>query len=264
MSTTNRTALITGASAGIGATYADRLARRGHDLILVARDAARLTALADRLRAETGVAVDVLPADLTDRAQLAKVEARIADDTAISMLVNNAGMSLGGTIVTAPIADLERLIALNVTAPALLAAAAARAFVARGGGAIVNIASVLALAPEMFDSAYSGTKAFMLNLSQGLAAEIGGKGVQVQAVLPGATRTEIWERSGMSADALPAEILMEVGDLVDAALTGLDRGETVTIPPLADDSGWQAMQQARLALAPHLSKRDVAPRYRTT
>ncbi len=262
MSTARRTALITGASAGIGATYADRLARRGYDLVLVARDAARLAALAARLRAEAGVAVEVLPADLTDRAQLATVEAKIAGDPAISMLVNNAGMSLGGTIVTAPVADIERLIALNVTAPALLAAVAARTFAARGAGAIINIASVLALAPEMFDSAYSGTKAFMLNLSQGLAAEVGGRGVQVQAVLPGATRTEIWGRSGKNPDDLPAEILMEVGDLVDAALTGFDRGETVTIPPLADESGWQTMQQARLALAPHLSKREVAPRYR--
>jgi short-subunit dehydrogenase len=257
-----RIALVTGASAGIGATYADRLAHRGYDLLLVARNEARLEALADRLRRETGRTVELLVADLTDRPQLAEVEARLAGDPAISLLVNNAGMSLAGTIVTAPTEAVEQLIALNITAPALLAAAAARAFAARGGGAIVNIASVLALAPEMFDAAYSGTKAFMLNLSQGLAAEVGPRGVYVQAVLPGATRTEIWERSGKDVDSLPAEMLMEVGDLVDAALLGFDRGEAVTIPPLADDSGWQQMQAARLALAPQLSRREVAARYR--
>lgn len=259
-----QTALITGASAGIGATYADRLARRGYDLVLVARDGSRLAALADRLAGETGRRIDVLRADLTDRTQLARVEERLADDPAIAMLVNNAGLSLDGTVATAPAVDIERLIALNVTAPTLLAAAAARAFAPRGTGTIVNIASVLALAPELFDAGYSATKAFVLTLSQGLAAEIGGKGVHVQAVLPGATRTEIWERSGKDVNALPAEILMEVGDLVDAALAGLDRGETVTIPPLHDDTGWQAMQRERLALAPLLSRREVAPRYRTS
>lgn len=255
-------ALITGASSGIGATFAGRLARRGHDLVLVARDALRLAALADRLAGETGRTIEILPADLTDRAQLARVEERLAADPAITLLVNNAGMSLDGTVATAPAAAIERLIALNVTAPTLLAAAAARAFAPRRAGAIINISSVLALAPEMFDAGYSATKAFILALSQGLAAEIGAAGIHVQAVLPGATRTEIWERSGKDVAELPAEILMEVDDLVDAALAGFDRGETVTIPPLHDDSGWQAMQRERLAMGPHLSQRDVAPRYR--
>lgn len=257
-----RTALITGASAGIGATYADRLARRGYDLVLVARDADRLKALAARLASETGRSIEVLPADLTDRAQLARVEDRIAADPSIVLLVNNAGMSLNGTVATAAAADIERLIALNVTAPTLLAAAAVRAFTPRRAGAIINIASVLALAPEMFDAGYSATKSFILTLSQGLAAEVGSHGLHVQAVLPGATRTEIWERSGKDVAELPAEMLMEVGDLVDAALAGFDRGETVTIPPLEDDGGWHAMQRERLALAPHLSRRDVATRYR--
>ncbi len=255
-------ALITGASTGIGAVYADRLARRGYDLTLVARDTARLQTLAHRLRAETGRAIDVLPADLTDRAQLAAVEARIAVDESLTLLVNNAGVSLEATIAEASPAEIERLIALNVTAPTLLAAAAVKAFVPRGRGAIINLSSVLALAPEMFDGAYSGTKAFLLNLTQGLARQLDGSGIRVQAVLPGATRTEIWARSGKDIDAFPPEMVMEAGDLVDAALTGFDRGETVTIPPLADDAGWAAMQAARLALAPDLSRRDVAPRYR--
>ena len=256
------TALITGASTGIGAVYADRLAKRGHDLILVARDKARMDALADRLRGETGVKVDVVRADLTDRNDLAVIEARLASDPSIDILVNNAGMSMTGTIVEVEAAQIERLIALNITAPSLLASAAAKAFVARGRGAIVNIASVLALAPEAFDGLYSGSKAHLLNLSLSLANQLADKGVYTQAVLPGATRTEIWERSGKDIDAFPPEIVMTVDDLVDASLVGFDRRETVTIPPLPDDGQWTALNAARLAMGPNLSRRDVAERYR--
>jgi short-subunit dehydrogenase len=258
------TALITGASTGIGAVYADRLAHRGHDLILVARDVARLEALAERLRGETGRTVEVLPADLTSATDLAKVGQRLAEDATISVLVNNAGMSLNGGLLDNGADKLEQIIALNITAPTLLASAAGKAFVARKAGTIVNIASVLAFAPERFDGVYSGTKAYLLNLSLSLSQQGAENGVHVQAVLPGATRTEIWERSGKDIDAFPPEMLMEVGDLVDAALVGLDRGEIVTIPPLADEGQYLAYDEARLAMAPNLSKRDVAARYRET
>jgi short-subunit dehydrogenase len=256
------TALITGASTGLGAVYADRLARRGHDLILVARDAARMQALAERLTAETGVDIEVLPADLTDGDDLDRVAKRLASDAAITLLVNNAGMSLNGGLLDNEAPAIERLIALNITAPALLASAAGKAFKARGTGSIINIASVLAFAPEMFDGTYSGSKAFLLNLSQSLAAQLEPVGVRVQAVLPGATRTEIWERSGKDVDSFPAEMVMDAGDLVDAALAGFDKGETVTIPPLADEALYESFKDARLAMGPYLSKRDVAPRYR--
>lgn len=255
------TAMVTGASTGIGAIYADRLAHRGHDLILVARNIARLEALAARLRAETGRSITVLPADLTDPNQLATVTQAIANTPNLGLLVNNAGMALSGTLTTASETDVARLIALNITAPALLARAAAIRLRQSGAGAIVNIASVLALAPELFDATYSGSKAFILNLSQGLATELAGSGVHVQAVLPGATRTEIWARSGQDVNAMPAEMVMDAPDLVDAALVGLDRGEMVTIPPLADETDWIAMQAARRALAPQLSRQAVAPRY---
>ena len=257
------TAMITGASSGIGAIYADRLARRGYDLILVARDAARLATTAERLSSETGVLVEPLPTDLTDRAQLARLEDRLASDPAITLLVNNAGMSLNGTWLTASPSEVERLIALNTLAPTLLAKAAATAFAARGAGAIVNVGSVLALAPELFDGAYSGTKAHLLNLTLAIAAKLGDQGVYAQAVLPGTTRTEIFERSGKDLGTLPPDWVMEPEDLVDAALTGFDRLETVTIPSLHDDSGLRAMTAARLALAPILQNCAVAPRYRT-
>lgn len=256
------TALITGASAGLGAVYADRLAKRGHDLILVARNGAQMEELAAKLRAETGARVDVIAADLTNSNDVARIEQRLIDDPAITLFVNNAGMSLNGGTLENSAAEIQTIIALNITAAARLAIAAGKAFGARGKGAIVNIASVLALAPEMFEGVYSGTKAFVVNLSHALATSGREQGFHVQAVLPGATRTEIWERSGKDISAFPAEMIMDAGDLVDAALTGLDRGETVTIPPLADEGQWQAFEAARLAMAPNLSKRDVAPRYR--
>lgn len=255
------TAVITGASTGIGAVYADRLAHRGHDLVLVARDGGRLEALATRLRTETGRLVEVLAADLTRDGDVTAIEHRIAAPD-VGVLVNNAGMSLNGGLLDNGPDKLEQIIALNVTAPTRLAAAAGKAFVARGAGAIVNIASVLAFAPERFDGVYSGTKAYLLNLSLSLSAQIGERGVKVQAVLPGATRTEIWARSGKDIDALPAEMVMEVGDLVDAALVGLDKGEVVTIPPLGDEQLYKTFDAARAAMGPHLSKREVASRYR--
>lgn len=255
------TALITGASTGLGAVYADRLARRGHDLILVARDGAKMEAIAQRLRAETGRAVEVLPADLTNGDDVARVAGRFGSDASITMLINNAGMSLNGGLLDNGAAALQQLIALNVTAPTLLAAAAGRAFVVRRGGTIVNIASVLALAPERFDGVYSGSKAYILNLTLSLAETVKDAGVRVQAVLPGATRTEIWARSGKDIDAFPAAMVMDAGDLVDAALVGLDKGETITIPPLADEGQWTAYTEARLAMGPGLSRREVAARY---
>ncbi|TNC09616.1 SDR family oxidoreductase [Methylobacterium terricola] len=254
-------ALITGASSGIGATYAERLARRGHALVLVARDAARLDRVAERLRAETGVAVDVLPADLTDPAGLAAVEARLRDDARIGILVNNAGAAAPAGFTAADLAPQYHLVALNVVAPTRLAGAAAQAFPGRGGGAIVNLASVVALAPEWLPGVYGATKAYMLTLSQALQAELGPRGVYVQAVLPAATRTEIWERSDRAVESLQG--VMEVGEMVDAALTGFDRREAVTIPSLPDAGQWEAFEAARRAMVPNFAQGHAAARYRS-
>jgi uncharacterized protein len=260
--TVKGTALVTGASTGIGAVYADRLARRGYDLVLVARDETRLEALARRLRAETGRTIDVLAADLAIPEKLAQVQERIDNDESLTLLLNNAGISLNGSLLENGPAELERLIAVNIMAPTLLASAAGKAFARRRNGTIINISSVLALAPEVLDGVYSGSKAYILNLSVALAGKVRDAGVHVQAVLPGATRTEIWERSGKDVDALLPGKVMDVNDLVDAALAGLDKGETVTIPPLADEGLWTSYNNARLALAPNLSSRQVAARYR--
>lgn len=256
------TALVTGASSGIGAVYADRLARRGHDLVLVARDRRRLEALASRLREETGRSAEVLIADLARDTELHAVEVRLRDDPRIAMLVNNAGMAVAAPLLSADPDRLEAMVRLNVVAAMRLAVAAAAGFATRGHGTIVNIASVLALAPERFNGAYSGTKAFVLNLSQALGAELAGRGVRVQAVLPGATRTELWGRAGTDIASLPPEMLMEAGEMVDAALAGLDLGEPVTVPALPDAADWEAFQAARFALGPNLSHDRAAARYR--
>ena len=259
---TNGVALITGASAGIGATYADRLARRGYDLLLVARDEQRLEELAGRLRSETGVSVEVLRADLTQRDDLARVEERLRSDAKITLLLNNAGIIVSGPLAGADLDRIESMILLNVVAPTRLAGAVVPGFVARGRGVIINITSILALAPEILNGSYSGTKAYLLNLSQSLHEEVGKSGVRVQAVLPGATRTEMWEKSGVEISNFPESILMGVDEMVDAALVGLDLGELVTIPSLPDTADWESFTAARLALGPNLSRNHAADRYK--
>jgi len=258
---THSSVLITGASTGIGAVYADRFARRGHDLVLVARDKVRLDALAARLRQEHSVAVDVLQADLTKSADLIAVEKRLRDDAHIGILINNAGAAQSGSFIEQTPEANERLITLNTTALVRLASAVAPRFAKAGEGAIVNIGSVVGLAPEFGMTVYGATKAFVLFLSQGLSLELAPKGVHVQAVLPAGTRTEIWERAGIDINALPE--LMGVDELVDAALVGFDRRELVTIPPLQNATRWDALDAARQGLLSEIKQSQVAQRYQT-
>lgn len=253
------TVLITGASTGIGATYAERFARRGHDLVLVARDQARLEALATQLRTENHVNVDVHPADLTAPSDLSAVEARLRDDARIGILINNAGMAQSGGFLQQTAESIERLVALNTTALTRLAAAVAPRFAQAGTGAIVNIGSIVGLAPEFGMSIYGATKAYVQFLSQGLSLELSPKGVYVQAVLPAGTRTEIWERAGIDPSTMPD--LMDVGALVDAALVGFDRRELITIPPLTDAARWDTLEAARQGLLSDIKQAQPAQRY---
>jgi len=255
-------ALVTGASSGIGAVYADRLAKRGYDLILVARNGERLKALAARLISETGRSVKPLVADLGEKAALAKVEAVLRDDPSITMLVNNAGTASITPLLNSNIDEMEAMIALNVTALTRLTYAAAPAFAARGAGAIVNMASIVGVAPERLNGVYGATKAFVLALTYSLQHELADKGVRVQAVLPAATATDIWEKAGLHYSKLPAGTVMSTEDMVDAALAGLDQGEVVTIPPLQDGDDWTRFEAARRALAPKFMNSAPAPRYR--
>jgi short-subunit dehydrogenase len=191
------TALITGASSGIGAVYADRLAKRGYDLILVARSEARLKSLSERLTKETAQSARALRANLNDKADLAKVEGTLRDDPTIAMLVNNAGTASITPLLNSDVATMDDMIALNVRALTRLTYAAAPKFVARGAGTIINIASVVGVSPETLNGVYGATKAYVLALSHSLQHELADKGIRVQAVLPGATATDIWELAGL-------------------------------------------------------------------
>jgi len=255
------TALITGASRGIGAVYADRLAKRGYDLILVARSEARLKALSARLTSETGRSVTPLPADLNDKGDLAKVETTLRDDQTITMLVNNAGVGSVAPLLNADVETMDDMIALNITTLTRLTYAAAPAFVARGAGTIINIASVVGISPETLNGVYGATKAYVIALSHALQHELADKGIRTQAVLPAATATDIWELAGLSYQNLPASIVMSPEDMVDAALVGLDQGELVTLPSLHDEDEWTRFEAARRAISQRFGNSVPAPRY---
>ncbi|SAK52495.1 short-chain dehydrogenase/reductase SDR [Caballeronia hypogeia] len=255
------TALVTGASSGIGAVYAERLARRGYDLVLVARNRDRLAALAQRITDETRRSVEIIDADLSESRALAAVEAKLKEDASITLVVNNAGVGTHTPLLDSDVDSMTRMIALNVTALTRLTYAAVPGFVARGRGAVINIASIVSIAPEILNGVYGGTKAFVLAFSQSLHRELADKGVRIQAVLPGATATDFWETGGLPIENLDREIVMSASDLVDAALVGFDRGELVTIPPLHDGAKWDAYEALRQAMAPELSTSTPAARY---
>ncbi|MGH8785263.1 MAG: SDR family NAD(P)-dependent oxidoreductase [Cupriavidus necator] len=255
------TALITGASSGIGAIYAERLARRGHDLILVARNRARLEALARRITDDTGRSVEIVTADLGQAADVRRIEEILRTDASITTLVNNAGFGGAAPLLDSDVDTMQAMIELNVTALTRLTYAAAPAFVARGEGTIINIASIVAVAPEILNGVYGGSKAFVLAFTQSLQHELAGKGVRIQAVLPGATRTEFWDTAGQPVENLPQSIVMSGDDLVDAALAGLDQGEVITVPSLPDVADWNTFEAARAALGPNLSRDQPAARY---
>ena len=262
-SNSNGTALITGASSGIGAVYADRLARRGYDLILVARNRERLDALAKRLNDETGRTVDVVAADLNDKADLGRIET-LAAHRRRHHVAGQQCRRRGGDArcSTSDVDAMDDMITLNVRALTRLTYAAAPGLVARGGGTIINIASIVAVGPEILNGVYGASKAYVLALSQSLHKELAAQGVRVQAVLPGATATDLWAKAGQPVEHLPGEIVMSTDDMVDAALAGLDQGELVTIPSLPDVADWQAYEAARQKLMPNLSRKTPAARYR--
>lgn len=258
------TALITGASSGIGAVYADRLARRGHDLILVARNRDKLNTVAERITTRTGRSVEILTADLGRAADVRRVEEVLRANQDISVLVNNAGIGAVAPLVSSDVDAMESMIALNATALTRLTYAFAPAAASRGGGTVINIASIVAVVPELLNGVYGASKAFVLALSQSLRHELGDKGLRVQVVLPGATATDFWEIAGNPVENLPQEIVMAADDMVDAALAGFDDGEFVTIPGLPDIELWDAYEAARQELSGKLSNSQPAKRYRRT
>jgi short-subunit dehydrogenase len=255
------TALVTGASSGIGAIYADRLAKRGYDLILVARNKVRLATLSRRLRNETGRSVETVEADLTSSADLRRIENILRSDARITTLVNNAGVGSAVPLLDANVDTMEDMIHLNVTALARLTYAAIPGFIARGGGTLINVSSIVAIAPELLNGVYGGSKAFVLALGQSLVHEFADKRLRIQTVLPGATATDFWDIAGKPVHQLPSQIVMSADDMVDAALAGLDLGETVTIPSLPSQAEWDRFDEARRTMSGKLSSSIPAPRY---
>lgn len=257
----NGTALVTGASSGIGAIYAERLAHRGYDLILVARNHERLVDLEQRLEDETGRAIEVVAADLNDKLDLAHVENLLRMDSSITLLVNNAGLGATAPLLASDIDKMTDMINLNVTSLTRLTYAAVPGFVARGGGSIINIASIVGVAPEILNGVYGATKAFVIAFSQSLIHELSDRKIRIQAVLPGATATNFWQTAGTPVEHLPGEMVMPAEDMVDAALAGFDQGELFTIPSLPNAADWEAYQAARQKLIPNLSRQVPATRY---
>lgn len=255
-------AVITGASSGIGAAFAKRLAQRGHDLLIVARRADRLDALAAQVRADTGVAVETLVADLTNAEDLARLEAMIADIPA-SVLVNNAGIGALGPTSTVPADAQEALIRINIVALTRLSIAAVARFRAAGRGTLINIASVMALMPSAGGGAYSGSKAYVLNFTRSLRLELAGAGIGVHAVLPGPVRTEFFSSQGLSDSVFPDSSYVSPDALAEAALAGAALGDEVITPTLASAAHWRDLEAARGAYMRDVMSGEIAVRYRT-
>jgi uncharacterized protein len=253
-------AVVTGASSGIGAVYADRLAKRGYDLVLVARREERLYALAGELASAFGVQVEPLIADLETEAGQASVAHLLATNPDVSVLVNNAGIARLVPVAGSQLQDSMSQIALNIAALTRLTHAVLPGMKARNHGVIINIASVMALHSLPISSVYSGSKAFVLAFSRGLQHELAETGVKVQVVLPAATATELWDNSGVPLSAFPSASVMTTDDLVDAALSALDKGEDITWPSVAEAELIERFESARVALFTSAQTGQVAPR----
>lgn len=222
------TALVTGATAGIGLSFARRLAADGHDLVLVARDAGRLASVADELSTAYGREVEVISADLAERGQLQRVADRLADPTRpVEMLVNNAGFGLDARFVGSPLADEERLLDVLCRAVLVLSHAAAGPMKERGSGAIINVSSVSGFVAM---GTYSAAKAWCTAFSEGLASELAASGVTVTALCPGFVRTEFHQRAGMNMSRLPGAAWLDSDDVVHACLLDVQHGRVVSVP----------------------------------
>ncbi|MGQ3905484.1 SDR family NAD(P)-dependent oxidoreductase [Mixta calida] len=255
------TAVVTGASTGMGAIYAARLARMGYDLMIVARNHNRLNQMASHITADTERNVEVVAADLNDSQQLAALEEKLRNDASIALLVNNAGVGTHTSLVDSNVEQMITMINLNVTALTRLTYAVVPGFINRGKGAIINIASIVGIAPEILNGVYGGSKAYVLAFTRSLQRELADKGIQVQAVLPSATATPFWENGGLPLSQLDPGIVMQAEDMVDAALVGFQLGELITIPSLHDDSRLQRWEQARQAVIEDFSHNVPAARY---
>ncbi|MFC3503626.1 SDR family NAD(P)-dependent oxidoreductase [Micromonospora krabiensis] len=225
-----RRALVTGATAGIGAAFARRLAADGWHLVLVARDAARLAETATELTGRYGHEVEVLPADLSTDDGCAAVEARLTDGSPVDLLVNNAGISLNKPFLRSTADDEARLLRLNVHAVMRLTLAAVRPMTERRDGAVINVSSVAGFGAVMPGSTYSASKAWVTNFSESVGQSTRPFGVRVMALCPGYTRTEFHDRAGINMSKTPEWMWLKADDVVDEALRDLRKGRLISVP----------------------------------
>ena len=242
------TAVVTGASSGLGEVLAERLAARGYNLKLVARRKEKLDVLADKLQSKYGITVTNLVADLGSATDLEKVVNDLRSDTNITMLINNAGTATLAVSTETSVAKQKEMVDVNITALMLLSNAILPQFIKRNEGVLINIASVLGFFSLGISSVYSGTKGFVIQYTRGLQEELKGTNVQVQLVNPSTTATEIWEVGGVPLSALDASTIMTTEDCVDAILSGLDKGELTTIPSVNDQKLIDSYEDARINL----------------
>jgi short-subunit dehydrogenase len=236
------TALITGASSGLGLEFAWQLATRRHNLVLVARDGRRLDAHAGRLRAAAGVDVEVMAEDLSKRRALERVAERVAaTDRPVGLLVNNAGFGTSLSFLEAPVADSERALDVMARAVMVLSHAAATQMTARGRGAILNVSSV---ATYMAAGTYSAVKSWVTTFTEALAVELSGTGVTATAVLPGLTRTDFHARAGIDGGVLPGYVWLTPQQVVSRALADVRRGAVLSTPSVRYAAFGQAMRLA--------------------
>ena len=254
------TAVVTGASSGLGKVYADRLAARGYDLLLVARRKDRLEAIAADLQSRFHVQVNVLEADLADSGDLSTVSTQIGSDASITVLVNNAGTSSVEPVAQASVETLTNLVALNVTALTLLTKAVLPGFIERNEGTIVNIGSVVGFTGHGWVPVYGGTKAYVLNFTQGLKQQLAETAIRFQYVAPAATASEIWDVMGVPISSVET-VLMDTEACVDAALKGLDAGEFITAPSVRDGALVTTFEEASMTLLAATQSAEPAPRY---
>ena len=252
-------ALITGASSGIGEVYADRLAARGADLVLVARRRDRLEQLSASLRERYGCRVELVGADLGTPKGVSTVRSMLEEREDIDMLVNSAGLGATGGTVAVDAEAVDMLVRVNILALTLLSLAVAPRFMRQNRGAIVNIGSLIAFKSSAAAAAYCGSKAYVLNFTRSMQAEFAGTEVKIQLLVPGYVRTEFFDNS---SNTFPDEIFMDAEQLVDCGMQAFDAGEMICVPALEDADAWSEFDRARQRVADASMFGKPAARYR--
>jgi len=261
MSTRRPRALITGASAGIGLSYAEHLARTGHDLVIVARRADRLAKLATRLESDHGIEVEAIAADLGSSEGVATIAARIETGERIDLLINNAGYAVRGKVAELDPDALEQMIRVNVLALSRLSHSAMKRMIADGRGSIINVSSGTALMQFPSNAGYGASKNFVMAFTRHMQAEAAGTELRIQLLMPGVVATDFHQIAGGDVANFPADWVMKADDLVVASLRALEMGEPVCIPSLPGIRDWEAYVEAEKTVAANVSRDHIAPRY---